>query len=108
MVAQKNKTFATKSAKTPNDHKPAKDAVLEIETSVGVVKTHPLRITYGMMKELKDMSELDVSIKMIDSVVLEESQEIILDLDQDELEEFMDVLQEASGVQLGESSASSD
>lgn len=103
-----NRTFATKSAKVPQDHKPPKDAVLEIETSVGVVKIRPMRITFGLMRQYKDSNEQTMVLSLIGDSLLDESQPVMDEIDETELEEFMEVWQEASGVDLGESSASSD
>lgn len=108
MVAQKNKQFATKSAKSPQDHRAGKDEVFSIETSAGIVQMRPIRLTYGFIEDSAEKSEQQIMIDMIDRHIVGESKSVLRELDEVEIEEFMEVWQEASGVDLGESSASSD
>ena len=107
MVAQKNKLITT-AAKGPQDHRPAKDTIFDIETSEGIIQMRPLRITYGFIEDSADKTEQQIMIEMIDRFIVPESKPVMRELDEVELNQFMDLWQEASGVDLGESSASSD
>lgn len=108
----KNTKFTTKAAKTPKDHLPDQDELLEIETSAGVVKVHPIRMAAEEVFNVDESDGRTETRRIIENNATKAAQKIIWSLnafgEDSEFMEFMTIWQKASGIDLGESKASAD
>lgn len=96
----------TKKAKLPKDKLPKKDEVFTIETSEGDISLRCMRLGISHMRKALEKGEAELTLDMVDEHILDESRETLEKLDVEELFEVVEVWQEASGVDLGESKAS--
>lgn len=109
----KNTKFSTKASKTPKDHLPAEDQYIEIETTEGLLRVKPISMTAGdILWGDDDVSEKQITKEMIVKNADPEALELIKKLnsfgEESEFYEVMEFWQKASGLDLGESSASSN
>ena len=98
----------------PQDHLPAADDVLEIETAAGLVRIRPFRVTLGMFRRNKNLSEQELILNLIERHTLGPKDLDTLDEldmtdrgeDGNEFQDFVQEWQRRSGVNVGESSRS--
>lgn len=97
------------STKKPQDHRPADDELLTIDTAKGQVKVYPLHPNTGFIRKNRHLSEMDLTFAMVEKFAPEDALDVIDELNAgDELQQFMETWQEESGNTVGESSRSSN
>lgn len=109
-MASTNKTtfaFQTTAAKKPEDFKKKMNEVFDAETSEGIVRLKRINITMDVAMS-ENLTEKQALTYMVDNFIADdESRENFWKLGQVEAEELQNYWRSISGVDLGESSASS-
>lgn len=108
-TSTKNTKFSTRAAKQPKDHQAAEDTIFEIETSEGTLRVPKLKLPAHYLLD-GETQESQIMTILVKENADETATEILGKLDglgeESEFVEVMDIWQKASGIDMGESSAS--